>query len=91
MSLNKFILPLEALSALAVIGVLGIAFRSGLKEYQKFENYGKPKRFNVDRWDRRMMERDSRLTGNVNFQSDQTQAPESFKVNSAWELERPFI
>ncbi|KAI8853339.1 hypothetical protein BC829DRAFT_451322, partial [Chytridium lagenaria] len=72
------------------LGSWGIAFRAGLKEFQKFENDGKPKRFGVDRWDRRMMERDSRLTGNVNVQSAQSQAPESFKVNSAWEVERPF-
>lgn len=33
---------------------------------QKYENGGRPKRWNVDRFDRRMMERDSRLTGDVN-------------------------
>lgn len=40
--------------------------RFGVKEYQKYENGGRPKRWNVDRFDRRMMERDSRLTGDVN-------------------------
>ncbi|KAJ3125737.1 hypothetical protein HK098_008259 [Nowakowskiella sp. JEL0407] len=68
---------------------MGFAFRWGLKEYQKFENWGKPKRWNVDKWDRRMMERDSRLTGNVNFQAANVRAPTSFSTNSAWELEKP--
>jgi hypothetical protein len=45
-----------------------LASAAGVGAYQKFENWGKPKRWDVDKWDRRMMERDSRLTGNVNFQ-----------------------
>ncbi|KAJ3327751.1 hypothetical protein HDU76_011192 [Blyttiomyces sp. JEL0837] len=89
MSSQRFMVPIEALSALAAIGVIGVVYRFGLKEYQKFENYGKPKRWNVDKWDRRMMERDSRLTGNVNRQQCVAEAPESFKTNSAWEYERP--
>ncbi|KAJ3092449.1 hypothetical protein HK102_007073, partial [Quaeritorhiza haematococci] len=62
------VVPVEALSALALIGIVGFGMRWGTKEWQKYENWGKPKRWNVDRWDRRMMERDSRLTGNVNRQ-----------------------
>ncbi|KAJ3387653.1 hypothetical protein HDU92_001845 [Lobulomyces angularis] len=85
------IIPFEALSAFFIIAGLGIGMRFGVKQYQKYENYGKPKRWNVDKWDRRMMERDSRLTGNVNIQSDEVVASEKFKFNSALELERPFF
>lgn len=54
--------------SLGIISLVSFATLMGVKSYQKFENWGKPKRYNVDRWDRRMMERDSRLSGNVNFQ-----------------------
>ena len=83
--------PFEALSAFAIIGVLGFGMRFGLKEYQKYENFNKPKRWNVDKWDRRMMERDSRLTGNVNIQSSNPIANPAFSTNSALELERSFF
>ncbi|KAI8805672.1 hypothetical protein BJ742DRAFT_855795 [Cladochytrium replicatum] len=87
----RFVLPAEMIFSFLCIAGIGAAMRWGTKEYQKFENYGKPKRYNVDRWDRRMMERDSRLTGNVNFQRCEVEAPKSFATNSALELEERFI
>ncbi|KAL3894887.1 MAG: hypothetical protein SGCHY_005013 [Lobulomycetales sp.] len=90
MSYRAWKFPFEALSAFAIIGALGFTFRLGVKEYQKYENGGRPKRWNVDRFDRRMMERDSRLTGDVNTPMCQAEAPEKFKTNSALELETPF-
>ncbi|KAI9199276.1 uncharacterized protein BJ171DRAFT_585516 [Polychytrium aggregatum] len=84
-------IPGEVVFSFAIIAAVGIGGRYAIKEYQKFENWGKPKRYNVDHWDRKMMERDSRLTGNVNFQSAQTIAPKSFSTNSALELEYPFM
>ncbi|KAI8825980.1 uncharacterized protein EV422DRAFT_583414 [Fimicolochytrium jonesii] len=90
MSGQRWIVPIEPLFPLLLIGGMGWVMKSGLAAYQKYENYGKPKRWNVDRWDRRMMERDSRLTGNVNFQRAEVEAPTAFLTNSAWELERPF-
>jgi hypothetical protein len=66
MSYKGWKLPFEALSAFFIIGAIGYTFRFGVKEMQKYENGGRPKRWNVDRFDRRMMERDSRLTGDVN-------------------------
>lgn len=63
----------------------------GIGAYQKWENSGKQKRWNVDLWDRKMMERDSRLSGNVNVQVANPIAPEQFKRNSALELEKPWI
>ena len=65
---QRFVLPVEPLFGLALIGIVTGATYLGVSSYQKWENWGKPKRYNVDRWDRRMMERDSRLTGNVNRQ-----------------------
>ena len=43
-----------------------------------------PPRYNLDRWDRQMMERDRRLTGSRRGQSDEPIAPSDFKVNSAY-------
>ncbi|TPX33161.1 hypothetical protein SmJEL517_g03837 [Synchytrium microbalum] len=86
-----FTIPAEMFFNLACIGALGIGMREAVRAYQKFENYGKPKRWNVDAWDRKMMERDSRLTGNVNRQMAAVSAPPEFKTNSALELERPFM
>ncbi|KAJ3077722.1 hypothetical protein HDU99_001011 [Rhizoclosmatium hyalinum] len=88
---QRFQVPVEAVSSLFVIAGLGYATYTGLYYWQSFQNYGKAKRFNVDKWDRHMMERDSRLSGNVNRQRFETEAPESFKTNSAWVLEKPTI
>ncbi len=82
-------LPIEALSAAFVVGGLGIGFRWLFRQYTEFRNDGKPRRYNVDPWDRVLMERDSRLTGNVNKQMCEPEAPEYFKTNSALELSRP--
>ncbi|KAH6575460.1 hypothetical protein BASA50_005497 [Batrachochytrium salamandrivorans] len=84
---TKFIFPLEALSALAIIGVVALATGWGVKTMQRYENDGKAKRWDVDKWDRMMMERDSRMTGNVNKQQAEVEAPPQFSRNSAWELE----
>ncbi|KAJ3321907.1 hypothetical protein HDV06_003773 [Boothiomyces sp. JEL0866] len=88
MSKTRFIFPFDALLALGIIGGVYIGGQFGVAAYQRFENWGKPKRWNVDKWDRRMMERDSRLTGNVNFQTAEARAPPQFSRNSAWELEK---
>jgi hypothetical protein len=68
MSKTKFILPVEPLLALGIIGAVYYGMQTGVTSWQSYQNYGKPKRWNVDKWDRRMMERDSRMTGNVNLQ-----------------------
>ncbi|KAL2917983.1 hypothetical protein HK105_202397 [Polyrhizophydium stewartii] len=88
---TKLIFPAEALSSLAVIGVISVAVAWGVKSVQHWENDGKPKRWNVDKWDRRMMERDSRMTGNVNRQQAEIEAPPQFSRNSALELETPLL
>ncbi|KND01910.1 uncharacterized protein SPPG_09134 [Spizellomyces punctatus DAOM BR117] len=90
-SRQRWLVPIQPLFPLMIIGVLGVTMRWGVKKYQEYENWGKPKRWSVDRWDRRMMERDSRLTGNVNFQRAEVEAPKEFLTNSAWEVERPFM
>ncbi|KAI9329238.1 hypothetical protein DFJ73DRAFT_860867 [Zopfochytrium polystomum] len=88
---QRWVFPLEALSALGIIGAAGLLTGWGLGAYQKWENYGKPRRFNVDKWDRQMMSRDSRLTGNVNIQQCEAVAPPAFKTNSALEFERRLV
>ncbi|KAJ2991886.1 hypothetical protein HDV02_003401 [Globomyces sp. JEL0801] len=82
MSRTKFVFPMESVVSMAFIGGAWIAGVEGVKLWHKYEHDGKPKRYGVDKWDRRMMERDSRLTGNAN-----ARAPEQFSRNSALELE----
>ncbi|EGF80897.1 hypothetical protein BATDEDRAFT_88253 [Batrachochytrium dendrobatidis JAM81] len=83
----KWTFPAEALSALVAIGLVTAATSFGIKAMQTYENDDKPHRWGVDKWDRRMMERDGRLTGNVNVQMAEAKAPLQFSRNSAWELE----
>ncbi|KAF9350941.1 hypothetical protein BGX26_010924 [Mortierella sp. AD094] len=79
--------PFEALIPLGLI--TGFFGASGIL-FQKLKvsiNEGQPPRYGLDRWDRVMMERDSRLTGTMRGQTHQTTAPAGFSTNSAWDLE----
>ncbi|KAI8928695.1 hypothetical protein BC831DRAFT_447013 [Entophlyctis helioformis] len=88
---TKFSFPAEPLFPLAIIALVTLGTAAAIKGVQRWENDGKPRRWNVDRWDRRMMERDSRMTGNVNRQQAEVEAPVQFTRNSAWELEPRLI
>lgn len=80
---QTFRIPYEPLFPLAVISLVGFISVVSIKFVQKWENDGKPKRFMMDTWDYKMMERDSRLSGNVNKQSYSSIAPPEFSSNSA--------
>ncbi|RKP02839.1 hypothetical protein CXG81DRAFT_10296 [Caulochytrium protostelioides] len=81
-------IPTEAFASFAIVGIIGFGGRYILNAFQHFENDGKSRRWNVDKWDRQMMERDARMTGNVNRQLAQPRAPRQFSTNSALELEK---
>lgn len=80
--------PFEALIpygiVVAMIGVTG----AGLSVVKHFANDGKKARWNLDTWDRQMMERDLRLTGQKRGQSGNAVAPKGFELNNPWKLEK---
>jgi hypothetical protein len=53
-----------------------------------YSNDFKRVRYNLDQFDRQMMERDFRLTGKFRGQSGDAVAPESFKTSGIWKLEK---
>lgn len=84
-------IPFEALLPYAVmLGFFSIA-GGGLGAVHYLRNGGKRDRWNPDDFDRQMLQRDLRLTGILRGQSDAPKAPEEFKRNSIWKLEKPTI
>ncbi|XP_078380585.1 NADH dehydrogenase [ubiquinone] 1 alpha subcomplex subunit 1-like [Oculina patagonica] len=53
----------EALPGLVIIGSCIAATGLGLKVVDRLFQEGKPSRYNVDNFDRRMIERDEKITG----------------------------
>ncbi|RKP15059.1 small secreted protein [Piptocephalis cylindrospora] len=74
--------PFEALLPLGIItglmGVTGVL----LNLSKKSRNDGLNPRYNVDTWDRLMMQRDKRLTGLERKQQADIVAPKEFATNS---------
>ncbi|KAG9294126.1 hypothetical protein G9A89_021485 [Geosiphon pyriformis] len=66
----------------AMYGVTG----ASLDFVSKYKNEGKPPRYALDIWDKKMMERDRCLTGTMRGQSTNPIAPPEFSRNSAWYL-----
>lgn len=58
----------EALPAFIIMASCITATGYGMKFLDKLFLEGKPKRYNVDDFDRRMMERDKQITGSANRQ-----------------------
>ncbi|CAM9016026.1 unnamed protein product [Wickerhamomyces anomalus] len=54
-----------------------------------YQNNGHRVRYAYDNWEEQMMERDYRLTGKFREQVANEKAPEIFKTNSFWKLEKP--
>lgn len=53
-----------------------------------YSNDFKRIRYNLDQFDRQLMERDFRLTGKFRKQMAQVDAPEAFATNGIWKLEK---
>uniref|UniRef100_A0A060T722 NADH dehydrogenase [ubiquinone] 1 alpha subcomplex subunit 1 n=1 Tax=Blastobotrys adeninivorans TaxID=409370 RepID=A0A060T722_BLAAD len=83
-------IPFEGLLPYAVIfGLISVA-GGGLSALHSIKNNGKRDRYNLDQWERQMLQRDFRLTGKYREQSDKAIAPDSFKTSSWWKAEKPF-
>lgn len=59
---------------------------SAMNAIHSARNNGKRDLYNLDKWDRQLLERDFRLTGEIRKQSDKAVAPEEFKTNSWWKV-----
>ncbi|KAL1924569.1 uncharacterized protein VTP21DRAFT_4223 [Calcarisporiella thermophila] len=83
--------PFEALIPLGIITAMFGVTGTLLTAVKKSDNDGKFPRYNLDRWDRQMMERDRRLTGSLRGQSSNLEAPEGFATNSVWNCEKLYV
>ncbi|KAI9253831.1 hypothetical protein BDA99DRAFT_486071 [Phascolomyces articulosus] len=81
--------PFEALIPFGIIAAMFTVTGTGLNTVRYFANDRKPARFNVDVFDKAMMERDRRLTGSVRGQSSDPVAPAAFATNSVWYADVP--
>ncbi|KAK9468866.1 hypothetical protein V1512DRAFT_258101 [Lipomyces arxii] len=78
-------IPFEALLPYGVIIIMFGVAGTGMSAAKVLaQGNGKQPRVNRDHWDRRMMERDMRLTKAFRAQSDTAVAPEEFKISSVW-------
>ncbi|WYZ35641.1 hypothetical protein EsH8_X_000288 [Colletotrichum jinshuiense] len=68
----------------AMFGITG----TGLAVIKGIQNGGKKPRWGLDQWDRVMMDRDRRLTGDLRGQIDNAEAPPGFELNNPWRLEK---
>ncbi|ETN46643.1 uncharacterized protein HMPREF1541_00829 [Cyphellophora europaea CBS 101466] len=79
--------PFEALLPYGImIGLFGVT-GVGLSTIRYYNNNQKRPRWNLDMWERQMMERDQRITGVFRGQSEAVEAPAGFEVNSRWKAE----
>ncbi|KAJ1982505.1 hypothetical protein H4R34_001683 [Dimargaris verticillata] len=62
----------------------------GVMVAQRAGEGGLPRRYDVRPWDKKMMERDLRLTGLKRGQSDNPIAPPEFATNSIWRVYKKF-
>jgi len=80
-------IPFESFLPYVIMGTFMTISGVGLTTVKHFQNGGKWPRYNTDKWDRQMMDRDQRLTGYLRGQSDRSEAPDGFELNSYWKME----
>ncbi|KAJ2763606.1 hypothetical protein IWQ56_004791 [Coemansia nantahalensis] len=78
--------PFETLIPFGIMSAMFVVTGVGIQYAQNKENEGKRPCYSLDDWDRKMMERDLRLTGTKRGQTDDPTAPPEFKVNSVWKV-----
>ncbi|RMZ75603.1 hypothetical protein DV737_g5214, partial [Chaetothyriales sp. CBS 132003] len=79
--------PFESLIPYAIMFAMFGVTGAGLATTKLIANNGKRPRWNMDVWDRQMIQRDYRLTGVFREQTDAVEAPVGFEVSSRWKLE----
>ncbi|KAJ2395277.1 hypothetical protein GGI23_004368 [Coemansia sp. RSA 2559] len=82
--------PFESIIPFAIMSGMFTVTGFGINYAQTKRNEGKPVRYSMDDWDRKMMLRDKQLTGTPRGQADGPIAPEEFKTNSVWEVHHSF-
>ncbi|UZJ51571.1 hypothetical protein CBS101457_000891 [Exobasidium rhododendri] len=80
--------PWEAFIPMGLVVVMFGVTGTGFNVAKRMTNDGKPLRYDVDNWDRLMMQRDERLTGSFRGQATNPIAPKEFATNSAWSTEK---
>ena len=80
--------PFETLIPYGIMVAMFGATGAGLAAVKGLRNDGKKPRWNIDQWDRQMMDRDRRLTGSLRGQTDSPFAPAGFELNNPWRLEK---
>ncbi|KAI9137627.1 hypothetical protein BKA69DRAFT_1032379 [Paraphysoderma sedebokerense] len=73
--------PFEALLPLGIIAGMFTVTGTMVGMVQRIKTGGKPQRYGLDNWDRAMMARDQRLTGDMYKQNDNPIAPPEFSTN----------
>jgi len=79
--------PWEALIPFGLLTSMFGAAGILLNASKRAQNQGKPVRYNLDPWERMMLNRDERLTGHKRGQSCEPFAPEGFETSSIWYTE----
>ncbi|KAK0641105.1 hypothetical protein B0T16DRAFT_208534 [Cercophora newfieldiana] len=69
---------------IAMFGVSG----AGMSKIRNWQNGGKRQRRGIDQWDRVLMDRDRRLTGDLRGQANNPVAPAGYELNNPWRLEK---
>ncbi|TFK29026.1 hypothetical protein FA15DRAFT_457201 [Coprinopsis marcescibilis] len=77
--------PWEALIPFGLLTAMFGTAGTLLNLSTRAQNEGKPPRFNLDKWEENMMQRDTRLTGTKRGQTANPIAPSAFSTNSVWE------
>ncbi|KAL7656872.1 hypothetical protein ACMYSQ_005938 [Aspergillus niger] len=80
--------PFEALLPFGIIIGSFTVGGAGLWAIRRWDNEGKMPRWNKDKWDRQMMERDLRITGTKRGQSSNPEAPKGFELSNPWKIEK---
>ncbi|EHA20761.1 hypothetical protein ASPNIDRAFT_128453, partial [Aspergillus niger ATCC 1015] len=78
--------PFEALLPFGIIIGSFTVGGAGLWAIRRWDNEGKMPRWNKDKWDRVMMERDLRITGTKRGQSSNPEAPKGFELSNPWKV-----
>ncbi|OLY85298.1 hypothetical protein AYI68_g505 [Smittium mucronatum] len=79
-------LPFEAIVPFVLITTMFGVTNLGYHFTHKYRNDGKPPRYNLDNWDRALIDRDLRMTGSLRGQNDELNAPDDFKTNSFYRI-----
>lgn len=85
---DQEMIPFEGLLPWGIILTFLTAGGSYVSVSRYLTNDNKRVRYNLDQFEKQLIERDFRLTGKFRAQSDEAVAPQAFKTNGIWKLEK---